>query len=248
MKGSRGQAMVEAAVALVLLSTVLSAIPVLTAYHDVQRTALRAARDASYMAGWSGMADVATLSRRTAEALRELPWAHPADGRPLVADADAGRTTHADGAPPGRAVALMDFISQPLGESAGELPVGAPMLNRAGYHALEVAVAVPAIRGAPAPFSELALRFTERAAALTESWNAGSPEQVLARVRPVVPSARLQGLIEPMRALAAPLRLIEPSFAQLCVGLIEPDLVPETRLGARASRSRAGADRAGACR
>ena len=105
----------------------------------------------------------------------------------------------------------------------------------------------PAIRGAPEPFSRLELRLAERAAVLTESWNAGSPEQVVARVKPLVPSALLQELVEPMTLLAAPLLLIEPAFAQLCVGRIEADRLPEPRLGARVSRSRAVEGAAGPC-
>ncbi len=104
---------------------------------------------------------------------------------------------------------------------------------------MQVAADVPAVRGAPAPFSQLSLRLTERASILTESWNAGDPAHVVARVKPLVPSARLERLIEPMQVLAAPLELVEPAFAQLCIGRIEPDRIPETRLGPRASRSRA---------
>jgi len=246
-----GQAMVEASVALVLLAVVVTAIPSLAAYHDVQRTALRAAREASYTAGWSGMGDPERLAQRTLDRLRELPWAHPADGRPLITGDDAARTTHADAAPPGRAAELMDFVARPLGEASAtpgsEVSVAAPPLNRAGYHSVSVAVEVPAIRGAPEPFASLALRLTERASTLTEAWNAGAPAMVTARVRPIVPSAQLQRLAGPMQVLAAPLRLIEPAFEQLCVGLIEPDLVPEPRLGARVGRSRAAGDRARAC-
>lgn len=246
MKSQRGQALVEGAVALVLLSTVLAAIPCLAGYHDVQRAALRAARDASYMAGWAGMAEAATVSRRSATVFADVPWAHPRDGERWLSGDDAASTDHADSAPPGRAAALMDFIAKPLGESAGLLG-GAFELNRSGYHTLRVTAAVPALRGAPAPFSELQLSLEERSAVLTESWNAGTPEQVVARVKPLVPSAQLQPLVEPMQVLAVPLKFIEPAFAQLCVGRIEPDRVPEMRLGDRIAR-RAAEEQGGPCK
>jgi len=241
MKSQRGQALVEGAVSLVLLSTVLAAIPCLTGYHDVQRAALRAARDASYMAGWAGMAEAATVSRRSSAVLADVPWAHPRDGERWLSGDDAASATRTDSAPPGRAAALMDFIATPLGESAGLLG-GAFELNRSGYQTLRVTAAVPAVRGAPEPFSQLSLSFEERSSVLTESWNAGTPDQVLARVKPLVPSAQLQPLVEPMQILAVPLQFIEPAFAQLCVGRIEPDRVPEMRLGDRVARRAATAE------
>jgi hypothetical protein len=247
MRTHRGQALVEGAVTLVLLSTVLAAIPVLAGYHDVQRAALRAARDASYMAGWAGMGDRATLTHRTSAILSDVPWTHPANGERWLSSTEGAKTQYSEAAPPGRASELMDFIARPLGEAQGLLG-GELRLSRAGYRALEVVAAVPAVRGAPPPFSGLSLQLTERAFVLTESWNAGTPAQVIARVEPLVPSARLAPLVEPMRAIAAPLQLLEPAFAQLCVGRIEPDRIPEPRLGPRVSRARGASDDHGSCK
>lgn len=243
----RGQAIAETAVAVVLLATVLASIPCLIAYQDSQRTALRGARDSSYMAGWAGEASHESLKARLDAAIGELPWRHPLDGSPWLAGQDASTLVHEDVTPPGRAAALMDFIAAPLGESTGA-GEGALPLNRAGYHAVSVELRVPGLRGAPEPFSQLALSLTERSAVLTENWNAGSPDQVVERVRRIVPSVGLAQAAAPLRALAAPLRLIEPSFATLCIGRIEPDRLPRTRLGDAAGRGLSeAASRAGSC-
>jgi hypothetical protein len=240
MNPQRGQALAETAVAVVLLATVLTAMPCLIAYQDSQRAALRSARDVSYMAGWSGQASQTAIDVRVRAATAELPWRHPADGALLLAGDESSTVVHQDSAPPGKADALMDFIARPLGESSGSTQGSLP-LSRVGYHDVTVQLHVPAMRGAPEPFSKVELPLTERAAVLTESWNAGSPDQVKERVRGVVPSASLGKVAEPVRALAAPLRLIEPAFAALCIGRIEPDRLPRTRLGT--AEGRAPADR-----
>jgi hypothetical protein len=141
----------------------------------------------------------------------------------------------------------MDFIAQPLSGSTGTVG-GSVDLNRAGFHDVRVEVRLPAMRGAPRPFSDLELRLDERVAVLTENWNAAGPGQVSARARGLVPSARLTRLTSPLRTLAAPLRLIEPALANLCVGLIEPDRIPRTRLGRREQRAASPVQEGSRCR
>ena len=247
MTSQRGQALAETAVAVVLLATLLAAMPCFIAYQDAQRAALRGARDVSYMSGWSGQSSRASIEGRIDDAIGELPWRHPEDGTLLLASERSSRVDHEDSAPPGRAAALMDFIAAPLGESSGP-GQGALPLSRAGFHRTRVELQVPAIRGAPAPFSHLEVPLTERAAVLTENWNAAGPAQVIERVRHIVPSTGLAKAAAPLQALSAPLRLIEPAFASLCIGRIEPDRLPRTRLGEIQGRVQADVGRDGGCR
>jgi hypothetical protein len=47
----------------------------------------------------------------------------------------------------------------------------------------------------------------------------------------LVPTNRLQALNAVWRPLSLPLGILEPSLRKLCFGLIEPDRIPEDRLG-----------------
>jgi hypothetical protein len=245
VRRARGQALVEAAVAVAVLAVLLAAFPGLLAYQDIQRAALRGARDMSFIAAWYGSAGTTMLEESLDETLAELPWRHPGDGRRLLERVDAHRATLANSPPPGRAATMLDFIAAPL--RGGDSHLGEQFdLTQRGFRQVRVDVAVPALRGAMAPFSELSLDLSGEAALLTDAWNAAGSAHVTRRVAGLVPTRKLADAQSAVQALGGILRVIEPTLAQLCPGLIEPELLPQTRLGTRSVRpaaSRAGEER-----
>ena len=226
----RGQALVETVVAMTLLVTLLATMPAMLAYHDIQRTAHRVARDASFMAGWR-----APLDATARQSLAELDWRHPADGRAVIETQDSAPLSDSNGEPPGRAAAMLQFIAAPLREAGGYLGE-AFALEQDGFRKVQVELQVPPLRGTPAPFDALALSLRGEAALLTGAWNASGPAQVAARSGGLVPTHLLQSAQAPMRAFTALLQVIEPAYADFCPGLIEPERVPDTRLQSAGAR------------
>jgi hypothetical protein len=246
MRGESGQAMIETAVAVTVLAAILAALPCLLIYHDVQRTAMRTARDASYLAAWHAQGH-AQLSRMLTDGVADLPWTHPRDGARVVAVEGADRLTASNEAPPGRAAAMLEFLAAPLSESPG-YRTAAFQLSQQGFRRVQVELQVPALRGTPAPFSSLALALRGEAALLTDSWNSAGSRQVVERVSGLVPSHLVRAAAAPVRALSGVLQLIEPAYAQFCPGLIEAELLPESRFTTRSNAANARSGFVGPCR
>jgi hypothetical protein len=104
-------------------------------------------------------------------------------------------------------------------------------LSRGGYASGEVVAHVATHPWTPDPFRELDIAVRQPYAILSDPWNTGSARQVRERTSSLVPTQRLSSLATVWRALAVPVSLIEPSLGKLCLGMIEPDVVPEDRLG-----------------
>jgi hypothetical protein len=84
----------------------------------------------------------------------------------------------------------------------------------------------------PAPFDGMEVQLRQPFALLTDAWNASGASHVRSRTAGLVPTTTLSGLQTLWRPLLAPLALIEPSLAQLCLGMVEADRVPNDRLSA----------------
>lgn len=97
---------------------------------------------------------------------------------------------------------------------------------------VEARVDLPTAPGpaAPAPFDGGGLVLRATYVLPVDDWSASGPAQVIERVRPLVPTARLALLRDLARSLAAPLALVEPAFRSFCPGHIDPEIVPEDRL------------------
>lgn len=226
-----------------VMAALLASMPAVLAYHDIQRTAQRAARDATWLAGWR-VADAATSSR---ESLAELPWRHPADALPILQPGGGLEHVASDNSPPGRAAAMLQFMAAPLREAGGYLGESFA-LTQQGFRRVRLDVQVSPLRGAPAPFDTLQLSLRGEAALLTDAWNAGDPSQVAARAGGLAPTRLLLSAEAPMRAFKTLLRVVEPAYEKFCPGLIEPDRIPDTRLQAVDSRAMVRAEMAHPCR
>ena len=238
-RAERGQAMVEAAIAVALLGLVLASMPAVLTYHDVARAAHRAAFDEALMGAWNGSAEAAALDRRLREQVEVLSWRRPSDAATVVAAADA-RSSVADATPPGRAAGLLEFIAAPLSAPGGYGSAGFE-LTRAGYRTASAELRTSPLRGAPEPFASLDLTFAGTASVLTDAWNASGSPLVVERVAGLVPTAALRDVGRELDVLRGALSLIEPAFEDLCPGRIDAEAVPASRLAgidARASDER----------
>jgi hypothetical protein len=237
-----GQAMAETLVAGTVLAMLMLALPAIASLQDVQRTGLRAAVNASFLSGWNAQRAVAGDLRTVAgRDLAAMPWAHPANGSPLVEVPGSLDVSTQEGTPPGSTEGAFSFITGPLRE-AGSYLGAAFDLSPLGFHRAEVKVRVPPMRGAPDPFSALELQLEGHAFLLADAWNAADSAQVRDRVGGLVPSAMLKDVSEPVRALSGLLSFVEPAFDRFCPGLIEAEPVPASRLAGARARVRRGVE------
>ncbi|MEP7312418.1 MAG: hypothetical protein ABI859_07535 [Pseudomonadota bacterium] len=223
--------MVEFAVAVVSMALLALGTVMLARYQSIQFQTIEAARHATYEHSWTGdrvAQDV--LQQRSRELFfSNAGWRDPTGRTDLV---DAGKrvgVAASEVAAPATALKMMQFLLKPLQLAAGFLGESFDLTSK-GLHVSRVTVDVLPVSHLPAPFDSLQLQFVESSALLGDAWNSGSPAQVAQRVSGLVPThllARQSSLLQP---LSAPIRLLEPAFAQLCLGLVEPDKVPADRL------------------
>jgi hypothetical protein len=247
MRAQRGQSMVEFAV----VATVLAALPLgmvmLARYHDLQLRAIQGARYAVFDSLWWG-------SRRSAadaqEGLRERLfddpfWKDPWGEADLV-DARRDVSLQAQNlTPPGRAVAVIRFILQPLSAASGFLGSRFDIAQN-GFHTAQVRVSVHDSTRLPAPLDRLGLELEERAAILGDAWNASGPAHVARRISGLMPTSlagEARSLLDPVNAAIS---LVEPAFRHLCWGYVDTEIVPSDRLAPPPASSRATPG-AGAC-
>jgi hypothetical protein len=131
---------------------------------------------------------------------------------------------------PGRGASAADFLFRPLRTVGGFLGGGFD-LEDGGFQTGLISADVSGTNQMPAPFSSLQLRFDQPYALLGDDWSASGPPHAGRRAGGLVPSHMLAPLATLWRPLAAPLSIFEPSLRELCFGIIEPDRVPEDRLG-----------------
>ena len=70
----------------------------------------------------------------------------------------------------------------------------------------------------------------ESLASLHDDWFAHNRERAISRVAGLTVTGSLREWTEPMQTVTDAIALLEPAFAQLCIGRIDIDVVPEDRL------------------
>jgi hypothetical protein len=70
----------------------------------------------------------------------------------------------------------------------------------------------------------------ESLASLHDDWFAHDRERAISRVAGLTVTGSLREWTEPMQTVTDAIALLEPAFAQLCLGRIDIDVVPEDRL------------------
>ncbi len=225
----RGQSMAEFAAGSAALSLVLLGTLTLGSYQEVDRRGVEAAREAAWQQVWRSEVQAAELAA-------DLHRAHFSDsgvsdplGRHLLVAADQVAVDAQQVAPGGVAGAATTLMLAP--PRAFSFFDGSFDLPEQTLHQGSVTSHIEPQAALPAPFDRLDVQLSASYALLGDPWNAAGAAHVAARAGGLVPTARLRGLQEIWRPLSAPLSLFEPALRDLCLGLIEPDRVPEDRLG-----------------
>jgi hypothetical protein len=223
--------MTEFSLCAVSLALMMLGLWTINGYQELQRRAIVAARHAAYEGAWLGPR-FSDSEQRAGLASLYLDDAGLTDatGQARLAKPESMQLRSQSGPSPGRGAAAFDFLIAPLRVAGGFLGRGFDLADT-GFRTGEVIVNTPSLADLPAPFNSLSLKFSQGFALLSDGWNASGPPHVAQRAGGLVPASSLSALIPLWSGLSVPLGLIEPSLREFCPGLIEPDRVPEDRLG-----------------
>jgi hypothetical protein len=223
--------MVEFAVGASVVALLLLGTATIGGLQEVQRRGIVAAREAAFFGSWVGQRQANSALRTQLEDSHfDDPGLENATGLARLArKGDLTLTASTLGAP-GRSASAVQVLLTPLQVTGGFLGGGFD-LRDSGYHTGVLGMQISGTAGLPPPFDTMQLRFDQPYALLGDGWASGSAQQVERRTGGLVPSHALTSLAALWRPFTATLGLLEPSLQQLCLGLIEPDRLPEDRLG-----------------
>jgi hypothetical protein len=225
-----GQSMAEFAAGVALLGMLMLGCISIGSLQEVQRRAIVGAREAAFQRLWLAHAsDNGSLRQQLAnEHFADAGLINATGTAMLLQPVDVDLTATQSSAP-GRGSAAVDFLFRPLRAADGFLG-GAFDLRDSGYQTGVISTHLDGASRMPPPFDRLVLRFDQPYGLLGDDWSASGPSQVRHRASGLVPTHLLTPLSNLWRPLSVPLSLFEPSLRELCIGLIEPDRVPEDRL------------------
>jgi hypothetical protein len=226
-----GQSMTEFAAGSAVLGLMLLGAVALAGYQEVDRRNALAARQSAWLHSWKPQFSVSEA---------ELDFLHDdlfsdqgvvdASGRHLLVDREDLALQGGSGSPDGVAGASTQILLAPLRVASGFLGSGFD-LSSGGLVRGHVRARIEPLARLPEPFRSLELHLQTPFALLGDAWHSGSVRQVRSRAGGLVPASRLAALNALWQPLSVPLGILEPSLRELCFGLIEPDRIPEDRLG-----------------
>jgi len=246
--------MLETLVAALALLPLWFGVVYVSRWHDLQHAAIAAARYAAFEAHASGgREDPARIEAVTRQRLfsrdparfLSTGGAEPADlglrpqwadhtGGQALLDRDAGPGVLVAAAPQPQLVARTEqraFLLLGPARLVGDRPFD---LQREAARAATVQVPLRHAQFLPEPMAGLRFTLTERLSLLVDSWSSGDPREVAARTEALSPVGEMRDLVRPLDPVRWAVSLFEPEVERLCLGRIEPDLVPADRLvGAR---------------
>jgi hypothetical protein len=230
-----GQALVESAVAVLLLVPLFVAAYLMWVWQDARHASLVAARFVAFevaLGPGSGAGDAAqardALGRHVLDA-RRRGWVSLDHGDAALIDAAAVQVEAVpmplpdplDRAESAAFVLLAPALA--LGSGRLDLRRGGAFRSRVVLPAS--AVVLPGLTGRlEGP------RLTASLALLADPWRAASAGVTRSRVESLSVAGRARQWIEPLRDVRAAIALIEPAFDRLCIGRVEVDVVPQDRL------------------
>jgi hypothetical protein len=162
----------------------------------------------------------------------------PTGGQLLVAEDDLVLEVRRS-APSGVAGGTAQVLLTPLRTVSGFLGSAFDLVEGGLVHG-NLRTRIAPLRGMPPPFNTLEIQLRAPYALLGDAWHAGGAAHVSSRAAGLVPASRLTALNAIWQPLSVPVGIVEPSLRRLCFGLIEPDRIPEDRLGAGHSPVPAG--------
>lgn len=223
--------MVEFAIGLAVMTLSLLGTITIAGYQEVQRRMAVAARQGTFEAAWTALPqDRASVLRRAVERHLDDPAMVDATGHRQFDPSEIAATASVQPAP-GRAQAATRLMLEPL-QAVGSFLGSSFDLSSSGLIAARIQVRIPSNPRLPEPFAGMFLELQQPFSLMSDAWNASGPVQVRQRTAGLVPTSALSGLQALWQPLLAPLALIEPSLARLCLGIIEADRIPEDRLSA----------------
>jgi len=222
--------MTEFAVCAGVLCLLLLGTVTISGYQEAQRRTIVAARQAAFEGAWLGeRVSSQSLSRRLAALHFSDAALVDATGSTQTVDTSSVRLASSVVAVPGQAAIATNALLTPLRAAGGFLGGGFD-LDGQGFLTGTISAQINGGNQLPVPFRDLQLRFAQRYALLTDAWNAANPPHVSRRAGGLVPGHALGSISTLWQGLLAPVSVLEPSLRQLCLGLIEPDRVPDDRL------------------
>lgn len=212
----RGQAMVESLAASLMLTPLLLAVVQLSALQSAEQATIGAARAAALAAHHGLDGENGPLSSAR---IRAMFLAAPAVGPELM----TGAARQAPAAELAEDIALgMIVPAQVVGAGDLDLARSQAIVSRASVDA-------PQFFGGFMPDTP-SLRVSAGMPLMLDDWDAGSASAVWRRTAALSTAGRIAAWRGPLTTLSAPMRLLEPSLERLCLGRIDPDIVPEDRL------------------
>lgn len=232
MKYQTGQSMTEFAVGLAVCTLLLLGSITISGYQQVDRRLVLAARQSAWQDSWAAggldaKAAAGTLHRKF---LADVRVQDPSARNLLVRSDEEVSLDVASTTPDGLAGSVATVLLAPLRVAGGFLSSGFD-LQEGGLVSGAVGARISPVNTVPPPFDRLDLHLRVPFALLKDAWNAGGIAQVQSRASGLVPTTQLRAVNAIWRPLSVPLALVEPTLDQLCLGLIEPDRLPEDRLG-----------------
>jgi hypothetical protein len=249
----RGQAMVEAAVILGIVVMLFLGIWYLGKFHDVQAATIQSARYAAWERTVHSNGNMSNTQLQNQARARLFTWNSDAfkstDG---LKNGDAWTAQNPNWRDHGQNARLIDkpddvvistsigplagkaanYISDALGMVSGFLDgiTGGEALPKGGTATGTVSVKLNNIAALPAPLDKLNLTLRESHSLVLDSWDASGPRQAALRSRTYTlagPITQINGLMDPLKWA---LSWIEPSFNDLQMGQVCPDIVPADRV------------------
>jgi hypothetical protein len=259
----RGQAMVEMIVATAVLIPLMLGTVLIARYVDIRSATVQASRYAAFerVTNLRSITD-AEIERKVRTRLftvtdspllatdglaNNAQWRDEnpnfqdisTPSRRLIARPDDVRTVTRETEPTSVAARAASAIVGRI-DTAGSLTGSNFDLNTRAFHTGTVSVRLANLVSLPEPLNALNLTFTERTAVLADAWQAGGPGAVAERSGALVPTrlfTEITGILEP---LTDALSLFEPALDDLCLGQVNPEIVPNDRLGGASSGERGG--------
>jgi hypothetical protein len=213
---SRGQAMVESLAATLMLTPLLLAVVQLSALQAAEQATVGAARAAALAAhhGLDGAAGPLSSER-----IRGMFFADPEAG----GEVGKGASRQTPSADLAEDIALAMIVpAQVVGAGDLDLARSRAIASRASVEVTQVFEANMPDMPRPRVSAGLPL--------MLDDWEADSASAVWRRTAALSSTGRIAAWRGPLTTLAAPMRLLEPAVERLCLGRIDPDIVPEDRL------------------
>jgi len=212
----RGQAMVESLAATLVLTPLLLVVVQLSTLQAAEQAAVGASRAAA-LAAHHGL-DAAT-GPLSSERIRSL----------FFADVEADASVATGAARQAPSAELAEDIALAIIVPARVVGTGDLELARSQAISARVSVDPPLVYEAIMPAPERA-RVSAGLPLMVDDWDADGAAEVWRRTAALSTTGRIAAWRGPLTTLGTPMRLLEPAMERLCLGRIDPDIVPEDRL------------------